>query len=271
MKIEKTAENRTENFDKPQPEILITVDDDTCLQAAQTLAITLNTELTDSGQIVGTDATVLRFAADGVSLNGDGQTLRADFMHMIPRLRQCNLQNELLIKAAKIKNSTHQLNVIDATAGFGEDSLLLAAAGYSVRLYEYNPIIAALLRDALSRAAHIPELAETVARMELFEENSIDAMACLNEPPDVILLDPMFPERQKSALVKKKFQLLHLLEQPCMNECELLNAAITAKPRKIIIKRPPKGPLLAGVKPSYSLAGKAVRYDCLVYARTDRE
>jgi len=35
-------------------------------------------------------------------------------------------------------------------------------------------------------------------------------------------------------------------------------------PGRILIKRPAKGPWLAGVKPSFSLAGKAVRYDCLL-------
>ena len=43
--------------------------------------------------------------------------------------------------------------------------------------------------------------------MQLFEENSLSALPRLSAAPDVILLDPMFPERQKSALIKKKFQL----------------------------------------------------------------
>ena len=82
--------------------------------------------------------------------------------------------------------------------------------------------------------------------------------------PDVVFLDPMFPARTKSAAVKKKFQLLHHLEQPCDNEAELLEAALAARPRKVVIKRPPKGPLLAGAKPSYQVTGKAVRYDVIV-------
>ena len=82
--------------------------------------------------------------------------------------------------------------------------------------------------------------------------------------PDVVYLDPMFPGRTKSAAVKKKFQLLHHLEQPCADEETLVEAALAVHPRKVVIKRPVKGPLLAGVKPSYQLAGKAVRYDVLV-------
>ena len=79
----------------------------------------------------------------------------------------------------------------------------------------------------------------------------------------MVLLDPMFPARTKSAQVKKKFQLLHHLESPCEDEAELLDAALAARPRKVVIKRPPKGPYLAGKKPSYSLTGKAVRYDVI--------
>lgn len=75
------------------------------------------------------------------------------------------------------------------------------------------------------------------------------------------------PERTKSAAVKKKFQLLHHLEQPCADEETLVEAALAVHPRKVVIKRPVKGPLLAGVKPSYQLAGKAVRYDVLVPPR----
>ena len=82
--------------------------------------------------------------------------------------------------------------------------------------------------------------------------------------PDVVLLDPMFPPRKKSALVKKKLQLLQLVEQPCPDEAALLEAALVLAPRKIVIKRPRNGPPLAGVAPTYSLAGRAVRFDCLV-------
>ena len=71
----------------------------------------------------------------------------------------------------------------------------------------------------------------------------------------------------QDTAVKKKFQLLHHLEQPCTDEESLVEAALAVHPRKVVIKRPVKGPLLAGVKPSYQLAGKAVRYDVLVPPR----
>lgn len=199
----------------------------------------------------------------GLSLTGEGLLLTADFAEMIPRIKKGVLYGELLVKAARIKGKEHP-TVLDATAGFGSDSLLLAAAGFTVSLYEYDPVISALLSDALERASGIPELSEAVSRMELHPEDSIGSMKNLKEAPDVVFLDPMFPERTKSALIKKKFQLLQKLERPCPDEEELLSAAILSHPHKIVIKRPLKGPFLAGRKPDYSLAGKAIRYDCIV-------
>ena len=189
--------------------------------------------------------------------------LRADFTRLLPRLRPDRLGRELLVRAARVRG-VEAPTAVDATAGLGEDSLLLAAAGFSVTMFEKDPVIAALLRDALERAANEPQLAGIVARMTLVEGDSVAGLRELGFSPDVVFLDPMFPERTKSAAVKKKFQLLHHLERPCDNEEELLDAALAAHPRKVVIKRPLKGPRLAGAKPSHSLAGKAVRYDVLV-------
>ena len=206
----------------------------------------------------------------GLYLTDGKLQVRGDFTQLLPRLRPGNLNGELIVKAARTKRATQVLPfAIDATAGLGEDSILLAAASFRVILYENDPVIAALLRDALRRAADDPDLATVVSRMELREEDSIAALRRDHreqEVPEVIFLDPMFPERQKSALVKKKFQLLQRLESPCTDEEALLAAALTANPRKILVKRPLKGPWLAGVKPAYSLSGKAVRIDVLLPA-----
>lgn len=226
-------------------------------------------------------AVSLEQTPNGLTLVGDGMELRDDFSKMLKRVKPGKLQTELLIKAAKIKRSTDDSageNIrrplaIDATAGLGEDSFLLAAAGFDVIMLERDETIAALLADALTRAQNDPAIAETTSRMSLATEDSIAALGEWanvrpNQKPDVILLDPMFPKRTKSASVKKKFQLLHELESPCSEEEPLLKAALSANPSKIVIKRPAKGPYLAGVKPSYSVSGKAVRYDVIVTAQT---
>ncbi len=210
----------------------------------------------------------LRREQDGLTLAGSGMELRQDFRKMLPRVRRNRLGRELLVRAARVRSLEGAPTCMDATAGLGEDSFLLAAAGFEVTLRERDPVIAALLEDALARALDDPDLADIAARMHVRAGDSIEALRALATPPDVVYLDPMFPERRKSAAVKKKFQLLHRLERPCEDSEgeELLAAAIAARPRKVVVKRPVKGPYLANVKPSHSVTGKAVRYDVIVPA-----
>ncbi len=206
---------------------------------------------------------VLTETPEGLVLSGKDMELKADFAKSLDRLKKGNLQRELLVKAAKIKGIDNA-TVIDATAGLGEDSLLLAAAGFKVHLFEKDPIIGALLKDAVERAVKISEISHAIANMTIHLQDSIDAMNTGKIQADIILLDPMFPVRKKSGLVKKKFQLLQELERPCDNEEELLNSALNSGALKIVIKRPAKGPYLAGRKPDYSVSGKTVRYDCII-------
>lgn len=214
----------------------------------------------------------LKVSRDGLSLMRDGMELRPDFAEMLPRIKQGALQREMLVKAARVKG-VEAPRAVDATAGLGEDSLLLAAAGFTVTLCEADPVIAALLEDALARASAHEVLGPIVERMHLVAGDSRIALeragASTGAQPDVVYLDPMFPGRTKSAAVKKKFQLIHGLERPTepLDEESLLQAALAAHPRKVVIKRPVKGPYLAGVKPSHAIAGKAVRYDCIVPPR----
>ena len=188
------------------------------------------------------------------------------FAHLARRLKPEKLKCELLVRAARIKGGGNRPFAVDATAGFGEDSMLLAAAGFDVLLLEKNPEIASMTADAIEQALEDPALAQAASRMRIECCDSVERLPTLEKQPDVVLLDPMFPARRKSAAVKKKAQLLQQLEAPCDNEAALLDAALAANPRKVIVKRPAKGPHLAQRKPSYTLEGKAIRFDC--YVRT---
>ena len=200
------------------------------------------------------DFLTVRFDSRGVSLSGFGLTYQGDFVEtMLHRVTRGRLQHEMLVKAVK-----------SDTAGMGEDAFLLAAQGYEVTLYEQNPVIAALLKDAIRRAKKNMDLKDIAGRMKVIEGNSVEGMSKLLDPVDVIYLDPMFPARQKSSLINKKLQLIQKLEPPCSGEKDLYHAAIRANPDKIIVKRPLKSECLAGREPSYTLKGKAIRYDCYV-------
>ena len=170
----------------------------------------------------------------------------------------------MLVKAARLKHFEGTPTLLDATAGMGEDALLLAAAGFYVLLYEYNPQIAQALSDTIRRAADDPDLSEIIQRMEVHNADSIQEMPGLSGKVDVVYLDPMFPKRKKSGSIKKKFQVLQDLELPCADEEGLLEAAFLAHPKKIVIKRPVKAEPLAGRKPDYFLKGSVIRYDCFV-------
>ena len=206
------------------------------------------------------DYLTVLFDSKGVSLSGFGLSYQGDFENMLHRVTNGRLQHEMLAKA--VKTDQENLKAIDATAGMGEDSLLLAACGYQVTLYEQNPVIAILLKDALRRAKKNTVLKDIVSRMQLVEGDSIEHLNKRLDPVDVIYLDPMFPGRQKSGLINKKLQLIQKLEPPCSEETALFDAAMAAQPSKIIIKRPLKSPYLDERVPSYSLKGKAIRYDC---------
>lgn len=207
----------------------------------------------------GPKLTIL-FHAKGVSLTGYGLSYQGDFENMLHRVTNGRLHHEMLVRAAKSDKPGRK--AIDATAGMGEDAFLLAAQGYEVTLFEQNPVIAVLLKDALRRAKKHPVLKDIASRMNLVQDNSVEGMSKLLDPVDVIYLDPMFPARQKSSLINKKLQLIQKLEPPCSEETDLFDAAISASPSKIIVKRPLKSEFLAGRKPSYTLNGKAIRYDC---------
>lgn len=232
-------------------------------------------EITDREPIPA-GALILEFSEEGVSLLAEGMRNRGDFERMMDRVRPGRWEHELLAKAARFKRKEpdriggglpEALRALDATAGMGEDALILAAAGFEVDLAERDPVIHLLLEDAIARAGGNANiyLRELAARMRPVEGDSIRRMReAMPGDWDLIYLDPMFPERRKSGLVKKKFQLIHRLERPATDEEELLAAALAARPRKIVIKRPRKGPDLAGEKPSYRILGKAIRYDVIV-------
>lgn len=245
-------------------DFVLYVEEDADQAAAESIADELQINRIPKSSAGSLPARCLLMDAEGLSLVEGAHTLRGDFARFLPRLVPNNLNHELLVKAARLRGAQGPLSAVDATAGLGEDAFLLAAAGFQVWLYERNPVIAALLQDALRRGMKNPELAPVLGRMHFHRGDSIVELPRLDFAPDIVVLDPMFPDRKKSGLIRKKFQMLHQLENPCSEETELLTAAFSCHPRRIVIKRPLKGPCLAGQKPAYTLKGRAIRYDCIV-------
>lgn len=211
---------------------------------------------------------LLRYSQDGLELCKPGDltlpgALRVDFSENATRRRALHPGREMVVQAAKVRASRQPL-LIDATAGLGRDGFLLAAAGFRVQMIEYNPVVAALLADGLERARGLSGLADTAARIKLLQGNALDYLAAPTEWPDVVYLDPMFPERSKSALVKQELRFLQLIDNKDTDPAQLLRVALNAHARKVVVKRPLKGPCLVDVPPAYSLKGKAIRFDVYV-------
>ncbi|WP_028239929.1 class I SAM-dependent methyltransferase [Stutzerimonas azotifigens] len=168
---------------------------------------------------------------------------------------------QMIAKAVGVQPGVRP-QVLDATAGLGRDGFVLATLGCRVELIERNPVVAALLQDGLERAAAAAEVAPIVARMTLRQGNAIELMReWSGEAPQVIYLDPMFPHRDKSALVKKEMRLFRPFVGDDDDAPALLEAALALASHRVVVKRPRKAPAIDGAKPGYGLEGKSSRYD----------
>lgn len=176
-----------------------------------------------------------------------------------------------LAKAIGLKGGANP-TVIDATAGLGRDAFVIASLGAQVMLIERSPIVAALLKDGLGRASHNTEIKTIVTeRMNLVTANAIDWLTNLptEKHPDVVYMDPMYPHRNKSALVKKEMRVLRELAGDDEDASQLLHAALTCAKRRVTVKRPRTAPILGGSilnnrKPNSTVESKNTRYDIYV-------
>lgn len=168
---------------------------------------------------------------------------------------------QMIAKAVGIQPGVRP-RVLDATAGLGRDAFVLATLGCDLMLIERQPLIAALLEDGLARAQTDMEVRPIVERMQLRSGNAIELMkAWEGEAPQVIYLDPMFPHREKSALVKKEMRLFRPFVGDDLDAGALLEQALALASHRVVVKRPRKAPAIETAKPGYSLEGKSSRYD----------
>lgn len=191
--------------------------------------------------------------------------LVVDFLHgpNAYRLQHSKSQKQLIAKAVGLKRG-ESLFVLDATAGLGRDGFLLATLGCKVLMLERSSIIAALLQDGLTRALADSRYAKL--DLQLINIDAMDFFKELVEKPDVVYLDPMFPERDKSALVKKELQLLQKIVGYDEAADQLLLKALTIAKKRVVVKRPRLAPCLSDLEPKFSILGKEIRFD--VYQTT---
>ena len=213
----------------------------------------------------------LQVSVDGLQLQELGRSapgpIRVDFIAgaLAHRRQFGGGSGQMIAKAVGVQPGVRP-TVLDATAGLGRDAFVLACLGCQVTMIERNPIVAALLTDGLRRARLDAEVAAIVQRMPLLVGDAIELMSSWTaEVPQVIHLDPMFPSRDKSALVKKEMRLFKPLVGADDDAPDLLAAALALASHRVVVKGPRKAPALASIPPTYSLDGKSSRYD--IYAK----
>lgn len=170
-------------------------------------------------------------------------------------------RGEAVAKAVGIKGD-YVPTVIDATAGLGRDAFVLAAVGCKVLLVERNPIVAALLEDGLNRAYQDLEIGEFMQeRMILADVRNISQLDPKLQFADVVYLDPMYPHKQKSALVKKEMRVFQHLVGADLDSDDFFAPAKTLARKRVVVKRPDYAPFLAEQKPDFSQVTKNHRFD----------
>lgn len=234
--------------------------------AAEALAQRLGLECRAAADVA--QGVLLSLGEDGLSLRdtapGAPGAVRVDFVEgaLAHRRQFGGGTGQMVAKAAGLKGAIRP-TIVDATAGLGRDAFVLAALGCQVTLIERQPIIAALLTDGLERARQVGgEVAQIVARMRLLEGDAIALMTAWSDAvPQVVHLDPMFPHRDKSALVKKEMRLFRPLAGDDLDAPALLSAALALASHRVAVKRPRKAPAIEGPAPSAQLSGQSSRYD----------
>jgi len=207
---------------------------------------------------------------DKLSLQGlienDEVSICVDFVsaEMSHRLKQGHGKNQALAKAIGL-NKRSNLKVVDATAGLGRDAFILASLGCDVLMIERAIPIAELLLNGMQRGRENSAIGAIVNRLQLKVEDSANYLQAPLEKPDVVYLDPMFPERKKSAKVKKEMQLLQRLHSIEQDDELLLNAALDCAIQRVVVKRPKGADPYCGKPPTHIIETKKMRYD--VYMR----
>ena len=170
-------------------------------------------------------------------------------------------RGEAVAKAVGIKGAELP-TVIDATAGLGRDAFVLAAIGCQVRLVERHPVVFLLLKDGLARGYQDEEIGAMLQQnLRLLEVHHINQLNPQTDFADVVYLDPMYPHKQKSALVKKEMRVFQHLVGADLDADELLTPALQLAQKRVVVKRPDYAEFLCEKQPHFSRETKNHRFD----------
>ncbi len=250
------------SLNQPPQDIAVSWQEETDRSPAHALAGRLHLPLADQG----TNAAFrLHFCRGRLELQecGAGKTgpVYVDFSRGKAEYRRLHGggRNQPLARALGLKKGRCP-RVLDATAGLGRDAFVLATLGCAVQLVERSPILHALLEDGLHRGKDDNSIQKIIARMTLTHADAMQTQ-CPEHAPDVIYLDPMYPHRNKSSLVKKEMRQTRALVGDDGDADALLDWAFSRCPGRVVVKRPKGAPFLGNKKPPLIIKGKSSRFD----------
>lgn len=218
------------------------------------------------GAPAGPDSWRLEYTQGGLALaRPDGTRIRADFEAGRARAHAAerNLAGQPLARSLGLGRTDLPARpwLVDATAGLGVDGWLAASLGARVTMLEREAVTHALLSDALERARASADrvTAATAALVDLVRADAVSwliaatnsaagirtrAGSPANCRPDIVYLDPMYPDRRRRARAKKGIEALHALVGPDRGNEGLLDAALELALDRVVVKRPAGAPAL---------------------------
>ncbi|MET1255186.1 class I SAM-dependent methyltransferase [Aliikangiella maris] len=176
------------------------------------------------------------------------------------RAARVSKSNEVVAKAIGCKPH-YRPKVFDATAGMGRDSLIMAMLGCEVIMHERSLPIYLLLENALNRLQQKWPDISACMHLENYDSLQVNEHWIRERKVDVVYLDPMFPERKKSALVKQEMRIFKVLAGEDADADQLMINTLKSGVKRVVVKRPKGAEHLASKKPNHEIIAKKFRYD----------
>lgn len=165
---------------------------------------------------------------------------------------------QLIAKAVGVKK-LELPTIVDVTAGLGQDAFILACLGCHVTMVERSETIAALLEDGLRRL--FSNLDSGALKLSLVKLSAQAYLGQLKERPDVIYMDPMYPDTGNTALNKKEMRILREVVGEDLDAEDVFQLALRKAKKRVVVKRPRKGGRLVSREPDVEFLGKSSRFD----------
>lgn len=202
---------------------------------------------------------------DTLALAIEDRLLTLEWTKVLAHLRRQKLggEGDLFAKALRPKGGEMIKSVLDLTCGTGRDTLHLYALGLDVVALERDPYLFLL--------SHFEILRLEISEIKIVFTEARDYLESCGDF-DIIYFDPMYEEasvaKKRKAAPRKEMQLFYeyfshpesFKSHDALSDLqEVISLAQEKCLRRVIVKRPIKGPSIT--KAPYNYSGKSTRYD----------